>query len=140
MGKIMRTGERVAHLIITATGLLLSGVSVQAKGITMPNEPITIEGLNPVKFDHVLHRRLEVPCGRCHHDNKHNLRSEEEILAIADGKELRCANCHNENFVDPYLKGREDLFHTNCQPCHAVGINGIRGPRKCDGCHNIKKK
>lgn len=136
----MRTGESIVNLLITATGLLLSCVSVQAKGVSMPNEPIIIGVLNPVKFDHVLHRSIKVPCGRCHHDNKRKMRSEEEILAVTDGKELRCINCHNKDFSSPYLRGGENLFHINCQPCHAVGINGKRGPRKCDGCHNIKKK
>lgn len=135
----MRTVGNIVNLIITAIVLLLSCVSVQAKGVSMPNEPIIIGVLNPVKYDHVLHRSLEVPCGRCHHDNKHKMRSDEEILAVADGKELRCANCHNKDFASPYLRSREYLFHTNCHPCHAVGINGRRGPRRCDGCH-IKKK
>lgn len=136
----MRTGERIVVLFITATGLLLGCVSAQAKGVSMPNKPIIVGGIKPVQFDHVLHRSLEVPCGECHHDNKHNLRSEEEILGVADGKELRCESCHNKDFVNPYLQDRKTLFHTNCQPCHAVGINGVRGPRTCDGCHKTKKE
>ena len=114
-------------------------VSVQAGGIGMPKELITIEGLTPVKFDHGLHRSLEIPCGECHHDDKHKPRSDEDILAVNDGKELRCKNCHNKDFANTFLQNRKDIFHTNCKPCHAVGINGNRGPRKCDGCH-IKKK
>lgn len=136
----MRTGKRIVHLLITATGLLLSCVSVQAGGIAMPKEPIIIGDVNPVEFDHVLHRSLKVPCGECHHDNKHKLRSEEDILSVSAAKELRCINCHNKNFGNPYLRDRENLFHTNCQPCHAVGRNGVRGPRRCDGCHKIKNK
>ena len=134
----MRTGKSIIYILFAATGLFLSCVAVQAGGIGMPNESITMEGLNPVKLDHVLHRSLEIPCGECHHDDEHNPRRDEDIFAIADGKELHCINCHNKDFVNPYLQNREDIFHSNCRTCHAVGVNGNRGPRKCNGCH-IKK-
>ncbi len=135
----MRIGELIVYILSAATGLLFGCAAVQAAGIGMPQEPIIIEGPSPVKFDHVLHRSLEIPCGECHHDDKHKPRRDEDILAIADGKELHCENCHNQNFANTFLQNREDIFHTNCRACHAVGINGVRGPRKCDGCH-IKKR
>ena len=124
--------------LFAATGLLISCVTVQA-GIGMPNEPITMEGPNPVEFDHVLHRSLEISCGECHHDNEHNPRRDVDIFAFADGKKLHCINCHNKDFANTFFQKREDIFHTNCKTCHAIGVNGNRGPRTCSGCH-IKKK
>ena len=134
----MGTGESIIYIFFVAIVMLLSCVVVQAGVIGMPNEPITIGGLNPVKFDHVLHRDLEILCGECHHDDEHNPRRDEDILAITDGKELHCRNCHNKDLANTFLQSREDIFHTNCRTCHAVGVNGNRGPRKCNGCH-IKK-
>ena len=124
---------------LTLVAVIVWAVSVQAGGIGMPNEPITIGVLNPVEFDHALHRSLEIPCGECHHDDKHKPRRDEDIYAITDGKELHCKNCHNKDFANTFLQNRKDIFHVNCKTCHAVGVNGIRGPRKCNGCH-IKKK
>lgn len=131
----MRGGQSIILTLLAATGLLLSCFYAQAGATSMPKEPIIIEGLNPARFDHVVHRRLEIPCGKCHHDDKHKQRSDEEIFAITDGNELRCNNCHNKNLANTYLQSREDIFHTICRACHAVGINGVRGPRKCEGCH-----
>lgn len=129
----MRTRDVIVLLLVAATGLLLSSLAAQAG--KMPTEPITIDGLYPVKFDHVLHRTLEVPCGECHHNEEHKPRSPEEIFAIPNGNELHCRFCHNKNFATTYLQSREEIFHVNCRVCHAVGINGNRGPRKCTGCH-----
>ena len=131
----MKTGESIIYIFFTATGLLLSCVAVQAGVIGMPSEPITIGGLNPVIFDHGLHRSLEVPCGECHHDAEHNPRIDKDIFSFADGKKLHCNNCHNKNLANTFLQSREEIFHPNCRTCHAVGINGNRGPRKCNGCH-----
>ncbi|MFO7606884.1 MAG: cytochrome c3 family protein [Desulfurivibrionaceae bacterium] len=131
----MRTGKRLVYIFLAAAAMLLSCVIVQAGSIGMPKEPIVIGIANPVRFDHGLHRSLEVPCGECHHDNKHNPRRDEEIYAVSDGRELRCQNCHNQDFANTFLRRREDIFHTNCRPCHAVGVKGKRGPRKCNDCH-----
>ncbi|MDF1577511.1 MAG: cytochrome c3 family protein [Desulfobulbales bacterium] len=131
----MRTGKIIINVLIATTGLLWSCPAVQAGEIGMPDKPIIIGTSNPVEFDHVLHRSLDIPCGECHHDDGHNPRGNEEIFAIVDGKELHCKNCHNKDFANTFLQNRKDIFHTNCKPCHAVGINGNRGPRKCNGCH-----
>lgn len=131
----MRTGERIVYICFAATAMLLSCVIVKAGAIGMPKEPIVIGILNPVRFDHDLHRTLEIPCGECHHDKKHNPRSDEDIFAITDGRELHCQNCHNQDHANTFLQRREDIFHSNCRTCHAVGIKGKRGPRKCNGCH-----
>ena len=124
--------------LFAAAGFLMSCVAVQAE-IGMPNEPITMEGPNPVEFDHVLHRSLEISCGECHHDSEHNPRRDVDIFAFADGKKLHCINCHNKDFANTFFQEREDIFHTNCKTCHAIGVNGNRGPRNCNGCH-IKKQ
>ena len=132
----MKTRETFVYFSLVVTMLLLSLVDVQAKSLQMPSKPILLEGLKPVIFDHVLHQSLEVPCDECHHINKYSPRKKEDIFTITDSKLLHCSNCHNKDFINPYYQNREDIFHTNCRVCHAVGLNGIRGPRKCDGCHS----
>ena len=129
----MKSGESIFYILFTTTFLLVSCLGVLAKG--MPSEPIIIGGLNPVEFDHGLHRSLGVPCGECHHDANHKMRSDKEIYAIENTEELHCKNCHNKDFASTYLQSRKEIFHVNCRVCHAVGVNGVRGPRKCKACH-----
>lgn len=127
--------ESIICVLFAAIGLMLSCAAAHAEPVSMPKEPFNIGNSNPVIFDHSLHRKLEIPCGECHHDRDHNPRPVSNILSFSDGNVLRCRNCHNNEFENTYLQTRKDIFHINCRTCHAVGFEGNRGPRKCKACH-----
>ncbi len=105
-----------------------------------PKEPVVIQGKKPVSFNHVTHLDLEITCGQCHHKGKKQKLTNNDIGSLSDNRVLQCANCHTENFFNPKLRTKKDVFHQNCRSCHKKGFNDKKGPTKCSGCHPKKKK
>lgn len=106
----------------------------------VPEKELTIEGKKPAKFKHTTHMKLELKCGTCHHNAKHEPLTAEAIAGFPDGKKLQCINCHNKDFSNPKLQKKKDVFHARCKTCHKSGIDGKKGPTKCSACHPRKKK
>jgi len=133
------------QLIITISAICIGlalglGMAQAGDPVKAPDKAITIKGKKPVKFKHTVHLDLGVACGECHHNDKHQPRTEEEITTLADSTALQCASCHNGDFANPKLQKTKDIFHANCKSCHKAGLNGKKGPTKCSGCHVKKKK
>lgn len=116
------------------------GLAQAGDPITAPDNTITIKGKKPVNFKHSTHLDLGVACGECHHNDKHEARTAEEISTLADSTTLQCASCHNSDFANPELQKAKAVFHANCKSCHKAGLNGKKGPTKCSGCHGKKKR
>lgn len=136
----METRKNITGIIAIGIGLALGIGMAQANDpIKAPEEPITITGKKPVKFNHTTHLEMGVTCAECHHDEQHNPRTAEIIAALTDSTVLQCSNCHTSDFVNPELRKRKTIFHANCKTCHKEGYKGKKGPTDCNQCH-IKKK
>lgn len=133
--------KTIATITAVVIGLTLGlGTVAAAETSSAPDQPITISGKKPVKFNHTTHLELGVACGACHHDSQHTPRTAAEIGALSDPTTLQCATCHNSDFANQDLQKRKTIFHTNCKECHEVGFKEKKGPTKCSGCHSKKKK
>jgi hypothetical protein len=136
----MKTGRTISTIAAITIGLAIGITTAMAnQPITAPDQPITIAGKKPVKFNHTKHLGLGIACAECHHDAKHLPRTAEDIGAMTDSSVLQCANCHNSDFAKPKLQKRKAIFHANCKTCHKAGLNNKTGPTKCSGCHTRKK-
>jgi hypothetical protein len=113
--------------------------SAQAVGLTAPTKQITIQGKKPARFNHTTHTAIGLECTTCHHDQKHQPRSAEDIAGLTP-EDLRCANCHNKDFENKKLRKPMKIFHARCKTCHKNGYNDKKGPTKCSGCHIKSKK
>jgi len=82
---------------------------------------------------------MGMQCGQCHHNDRHEPYTAEELAGLTDSGVLQCATCHKKGFANPDLEKRKDVFHGRCRTCHKAGYNGRKGPGKCNSCH-IKKK
>ena len=132
MRKLLLTGA-------VCVSLGLGTLAIAGGGLQAPDEPITIEGKKPATFNHQTHTALGLDCGTCHHDAEHQPLSAEDIAALPSADKLACESCHNENFANPKLQKRMNVFHTRCKDCHQEGVDGKKGPTKCSDCH-VKKK
>jgi len=130
----------VATTVALAATAIWAIAAIAAEPLTAPQETITITGKKPVHFNHRTHLDLGVTCGQCHHDASHQPRSAEDIAALSGAEELSCASCHNDDFANPNLQKRKDIFHARCKECHQAGVNGKQGPTTCTACHIKQKK
>lgn len=120
--------------------LLVPTASLSAQEITAPGGEITIEGKKPARFDHQTHRKMKIDCGQCHHDAKHQPRTEADIAAMGNSEQLRCTSCHNKDFSNDKLRKPKQIFHARCRDCHKKGVAGKKGPTKCTSCHISTKR
>ena len=124
----------LAILLVLAAAAFASAVA--AGGVTVPGTEIIIKGeKKSARFSHPVHLELAVECGQCHHDNSHQPLPESVIGAMENSEQLRCATCHNEDFSTAGLQSSKDAFHKRCKECHKEGVDGKKGPTKCNGCH-----
>ena len=105
-----------------------------------PEETMVIRGKKPVKFSHTSHLGIGIRCEDCHHDASHQGLTADAIAGLEDKDTLKCMTCHNENFAVQKLQKRKDAYHANCRTCHNEEYNGKKGPNKCSGCHEKKKR
>ena len=124
---------------IISIGFAAHSVSAGDK-LQAPEQKITITGKKPATFDHKSHIKLDISCGKCHHDINHNPLTAEAIGGLPDGDRLQCGSCHTKDFNNKKLRKRKDVFHARCKGCHKQGIDGKKGPTKCSSCHIKKKK
>ena len=124
---------------LALTTLLLPSTPLSAQELKAPEGEITITGKKPARFNHQTHLDLKVECGTCHHDAKHQPRSEADIAAMDNIEQLRCTTCHNEEFSNNKLQKPKQIFHARCRDCHKQGASGKKGPTQCSSCH-IKTK
>lgn len=126
-------------LLFIALGLgtasFITGV-VAAGSATAPQAEIIIKGeKKSARFSHQVHLKLGVECGQCHHDRGHQPLTDSAIAAMEDSKRLSCTTCHNKDFSNTGLQSIKNAFHQRCKECHKQGVDGIKGPTKCTGCH-----
>jgi hypothetical protein len=138
--EIMKKGMVLTAALAMGMGFGIATWATAGGGLQAPAEPITIEGKKPATFNHATHAALGLACGSCHHDAKHQPLTAEAISALPSGDQLACASCHNEKFANAKLQKRMDVFHARCKECHEAGVNGKKGPTKCNDCHLQKKK
>jgi len=128
----------VAVLLGLALGWLFNGSSFAAEGqgLQAPTTEIIITGeKKKARFSHPVHLNIGISCTQCHHDSKHEPLTADDIAVLADKQQLQCVSCHNENFANPKLQSRKDVFHARCRECHKQGFAGKKGPSKCTACH-----
>ena len=128
-------------LLIATTSWVFAGLSVgsEVSGLKAPEEEIIIEGeKKSARFSHPVHLNLGLDCGQCHHGSDKQPLTDEDIAAMENNLQLRCASCHNKDFVNPKLQTPKAAFHARCKECHKKGVNDKKGPTKCTGCH-VKK-
>ena len=130
---------KVIRLLIGAITacIVFSGMAVAVEN---PHEQITIEGVRPAVFDHDTHLGYGVKCGVCHHKSKDEPYTDQEVISQASGKTLYCNYCHNEKFENKKLRSLKIVMHKQCKSCHLNGIDGVKGPTRCIGCHKKKKE
>jgi hypothetical protein len=137
----MRNLKIVAIAIaLAASATWTITTTAAAEPLTAPKGTITIDGKKPVNFNHQTHLDLGVTCGQCHHDGAHQPRTAEDIAGLSDAGKLSCVSCHNNDFDNPKLRERKDIFHARCKECHKAGVNGKQGPTSCTACHIKQKK
>lgn len=117
-------------------GLIFSGTVIAMEA---PHRKITIDGVRPAGFDHDTHLVFALECGVCHHNSKNEPFSNGEVRAQAEGKTLHCGFCHNPDFENQGLRSLKVVMHRQCKGCHQVGVNGVKGPTRCVGCHKERK-
>ncbi|MDX1776004.1 MAG: cytochrome c3 family protein [Desulfobulbales bacterium] len=127
----------IALLALSVTWLFAGApLSAEEKGLQAPAAEIIITGeKKSAKFSHPVHIKLELSCGTCHHDQEHQPLSDKDIAGLENGKQLRCASCHNKDFANEKLQTQKAAFHARCKDCHKEGVDGKKGPTKCTGCH-----
>ena len=128
-------------LLIASTTWLFAGLSVGSEATDMkaPEGEMIIEGeKKSARFSHTVHLNLGVDCGQCHHGSEKQPLTDKDIAAMENNLQLRCASCHNKDFVNPKLQTPKAAFHARCKECHKKGVNDKKGPTKCTGCH-VKK-
>ena len=125
-------------IMITLMGLTAAvfAGAVAAGGVSAPEEEIIIKGeKKSARFSHPVHLELAAECGQCHHDRDHQPLAEDTIAAMESSEPLRCAACHNKDFSTAGLQSIKDAFHKRCKECHKEGVDGKKGPTRCNGCH-----
>ena len=131
----------IALAMMLAAGLTVTMSDLHAatneagKKIAAPAQELVISGKKPAHFSHATHTALGLDCTTCHHDAKHQPRSETAIAGLPNANSLHCATCHNEKFANAKLRKPMDVFHARCKTCHTAGVNGKKGPTACTGCH-----
>ena len=127
----------VMTLLVAAALWPVTGASfAEESGAGAPQEEMILKGeKKSARFSHPVHLDLGVTCGQCHHDSSHQPLTDKDIAAMADSRQLRCANCHNRDFAEPKLQSVKNAFHDRCKECHKQGIDGKTGPTKCTDCH-----
>ena len=124
-------------LAVISMCILFSGIAIAAEN---PHEQITIDGVRPAVFDHDTHLGYGVKCGACHHKSKDEPFTDQEVISQSSGKTLHCAYCHNDTFANEKLRALKIVMHKQCKSCHQVGVDGVKGPTRCHGCHKEKKE
>ncbi len=119
----------------TATFAEEGGQSLKA-----PEIEIVIDGKKPAKFNHAPHLGLNIACGACHHDAKHEPLTEEGIASLPSADKLHCATCHVQGGPAEKFQVRKEIFHNLCKNCHQAGLDGKKGPTSCNDCHIKTKK
>jgi len=114
--------------------------SAMAVAFENPQEEITIEGVRPAVFNHETHLGYGVKCGVCHHKSKDEPFTDQEVKSQSSGKTLNCRYCHNEKFENEKLRTLKSVMHKQCKGCHFNGIDGVKGPTRCIGCHKTRKE
>lgn len=132
--------KKITTGLIFTAGLMLTTAfaapnAIWAANNGAPDKPITMGEKKPARFDHQTHLNLGVNCGVCHHDEKHQPRAKADIEAMKDSSQLQCSSCHNKNFSNPDLQSAKQIFHARCRDCHKLGVDGKKGPTKCNSCH-----
>ncbi len=125
---------KVTRFLIVAAALsvILPGFTI---AVESPDRQITIDGVRPAVFDHDTHLGYGVKCGVCHHKSKDEPYTDQEVIAQSSGKTLHCAHCHNKKFKNEKLRNLKIVMHKLCKGCHQKGIDGMKGPTRCIGCH-----
>jgi len=137
-GGIMMKKTWVMLLLVLSATWFIAGISIGAGATELkaPDAEIIIEGeKKSARFSHPVHLNLGVTCGTCHHGTQHQSLTAEEIGAMENSLQLRCASCHNKDFANPKLQTAKAAFHERCKECHKQGVNGKTGPTKCTDCH-----
>ena len=132
--------KKIGLLVIftMAATWMLAGIPAKtnAAGLKAPENEIIIEGeKKSAKFSHPVHLGVGLDCVVCHHNSDKQPLTADDIAAMENGDQLRCANCHNKDFANPELRSIKDAAHARCKTCHKEGVNGKTGPTKCTGCH-----
>jgi hypothetical protein len=110
--------------------------TAEEKGmLTAPTEEIIIDGQKPARFSHQKHLDLQIDCGTCHHDAKHQPLTAEAIGTMENAEKLKCQSCHNADFANSELNSQKLVFHARCKECHQKGVGDKKGPTKCTDCH-----
>jgi hypothetical protein len=130
---------QITKLLIRAIAMciIFSGMAVAVEN---PQEQIIIEGVRPAVFDHDTHLGYGVKCGVCHHKSKDEPFTDQEVISQSSGKTLHCSYCHNEKFENEKLRTLKTVMHKQCKGCHFKGVDGVKGPTRCIGCHKTKKE
>ena len=130
---------QVTRLLIRAIAMciIFSGMAVAVEN---PQEQIIIEGVRPAVFSHDTHLGYGVKCGVCHHKSKDEPFTDQEVISLSSGKTLYCTHCHNEKFENEELRSLRTVIHERCKGCHQIGVDGVKGPIRCHGCHKTKKE
>lgn len=133
----MKKNLVLAFLILTAGWLVIGTTyATEKQAAGAPVEEMIIEGeKKSARFSHPVHLDLGVTCGQCHHDSENQPLSDQDIAALTDKSQLKCASCHNQDFANPELQSAKDAFHARCKECHKQGVDGKTGPTKCSDCH-----
>jgi hypothetical protein len=114
-------------------------VTTHAAGLKAPENEIILEGeKKSARFSHPVHLDIGLDCVACHHNSDKQPLTADDIAAMENGQQLRCANCHNKDFANPKLQTFKAVAHARCKTCHKQGVDGKAGPTKCSGCH-VKK-
>ena len=141
----MKRTRILAGMAVT-TFLIFCGMGSSAlggggeKSLTPPDTEIVIEGKKPARFNHSTHLALNIACGACHHNAKHEPLTKEAIASLEGADKLECATCHVQGGPAEKFSKRKDIFHNLCKSCHQAGLDGKKGPTSCNDCHIKKKK
>jgi len=136
-------------LTVALTGMLFLSVAAltfAAKQdvpdeITLQNKGYKKDKKGPVKLTHKKHSvEFKIACVDCHHvykDGKNVWKEGDQVD--------KCSKCHNAKKKNKKTKAMklQNSYHKNCKNCHkALKKEGKpTGPfKKCNGCHEKKKK
>ena len=135
----LSTGMAIAVFLAFTVGTM-THAEEGGKSLKAPEMEIVIDGKKPARFVHGPHLNLNIACGACHHDAKHEPLTQEAIASLPSADKLHCETCHVQGGPAEKFQKRMDIFHNLCKSCHQAGLDGKKGPTNCNGCHIKTKK